>query len=122
MGRDGQNYKRRKNFPIRLLGLARRELSNLDAINRAEFLAAIDDFERYGPASGIPKVEKVEGNMYELKAQSRSHWLRGFYFHYFDGLYVITHIFAKKTNKAPDSSKALGLRRYQDFLRAQLEK
>ncbi|CNC52654.1 hypothetical protein B7R74_00210 [Yersinia pseudotuberculosis] len=121
MGRDDQNHKRRKNFPIRLLGSARKELSDLDAINRAEFLVAIDVFELHGPGSGVPNVEKIGGDMYELKTHSRSHWLRGFYFHYVDGLYIITHIFAKKTNKAPDSSKALGLRRYKDFLRFQGE-
>lgn len=96
MGRDDQNHKRRKNFPIRLLGSARKELSDLDAINRAEFLVAIDVFELHGPGSGVPNVEKIGGDMYELKTHSRSHWLRGFYFHYVDGLYIVTHILPRK--------------------------
>lgn len=56
--------------------------------------------------------------MYETKTHSQSHWLRGFYFHFHKGLWVITHIFAKKTNKTPKTNIELGLARYQTFLAA----
>ena len=88
--------KKKKAYPVRLMDEARVELFDLDAVNRAEFISAIDDFEQFGPSHAMVDTEKIEGELYELKTQSPTHWLRGFYFHLQDGLYVITHIFAKK--------------------------
>ena len=88
----------------------------LSAIDRAEFIAAIDDFEELGPCSSLVNTEKVQGDMYEIKTHSQSHWLRGFYFHFHQGLWGITHIFAKKTNKTPKANIELGLARYKALL------
>lgn len=105
--------KRKVAYPVRLLDEARKELFAFDAANRAEFIAAIDDFEQYGPAHVMVDTEKIEGDLYELKTESPTHWLRGFYFHLQEGLYVITHIFAKKTNKTSKTNKETGLSRYK---------
>ena len=107
--------KPRKPFPVMLMDEARKELFAMDAEDRAAFISAIDDFELYGPGHRMVDTEKISGDLFELKAQSSSHWLRGFYFHYLDGLYVISHIFAKKTNKTPKSNRELGLARYMVF-------
>ncbi|ORM94901.1 type II toxin-antitoxin system RelE/ParE family toxin [Pantoea cypripedii] len=112
------NNKKKKAHPVKLMDEARAELFSLDAVNRAEFISAIDDFELYGPAHAMVDTEKIEGELYELKTQSPTHWLRGFYFHLQDGLYVITHIFAKKTNKTPKANKEIGLTRYKAFKEA----
>lgn len=101
-----------------LLAAAREELFDLNPIDRAEFIAAIDGFEEFGPQSSQVSREKIRGDMYEIKAHSQSHWLRGFYFHYHKALWVITHIFAKKTNKTPKANIELGLARYNAFLSA----
>lgn len=111
-----QAGKPRKLFPVMLMAEARRELFALDPENRATFISAIDDFETLGPAHNRVDTEKIEGDLFELKTQSSSHWLRGFYFHYQDGNYVISHIFAKKTNKTPKSDRELGLSRYRAFI------
>ena len=99
------------------LSSARTELFSLDAINRAEFIAAIDNFEEYGPLSHQVDVKKIQGDMYEIKTQTQNHWLRGFYFHFHEGLWVITHIFVKKTNKTPKANIAIGISRYKTFIR-----
>lgn len=109
--------RRRKNFPVMLLGAARAELFALDAIDRAEFIAALDDFEEYGPSSPRVDTKKIQGEMFEIKTQTPDHWLRGFYFHFHEGLWIITHIFAKKTNKAPKADIAIGIARYKEFIR-----
>lgn len=101
-----------------LLSAARKELFDLSPIDRAEFIAAIDDFEEFGPWSSLVSTEKIQGDMYEIRTLSESHWLRGFYFHFHQGLWIITHIFAKKTNKTPKANIDLGLARYKTFLSA----
>ena len=116
MVKNQTNKKRDKNLPVMLLSVARKELFDLSAIDRAEFIAAIDDFEELGPRSSLVNTEKVQGDMYEIKTHSQSHWLRGFYFHFHQGLWVITHIFAKKTNKTPKANIELGLARYKALL------
>lgn len=98
-----------------LMEEARKELFALEPENRAEFISAIDDFEEYGPSHPKVDTEKIEGELYELKTESSSHWLRGFYFHLSGGKYVITHLFAKKTNKTPKTNRELGLSRYKEF-------
>jgi Phage-related protein len=118
MVKNQTNNKRKKDFPVVLLHAAREELFGLSAIDRAEFIAAIDDFEEFGPHSLQVNTEKIQGNMYEIKTHSQSHWLRGFYFHFHKGLWLITHFFAKKTNKTPKANVELGLARYQTFLAA----
>lgn len=119
MTQGKENKKTAKCFPVMLLTAARKELFDLSPANRAEFIVAINTFEKHGPASGIPDVEKIQGDMYELKTQSPSHWLRGFYFHYFENRYIISHIFAKKTNATPQANKQKGLKRWQEFLAEQ---
>ncbi|KQN57822.1 type II toxin-antitoxin system RelE/ParE family toxin [Erwinia sp. Leaf53] len=116
MTQGKENKKTAKRYPVMLLAAARKELFDLNPANRAEFIAAIETFEKHGPASGIPDVEKIQGDMYELKTQSSSHWMRGFYFHYHESKYIITHIFAKKSNATPQANKHKGLKRWQDFI------
>ena len=116
MAKNKTNKKCDKNFPVMLLHAAREELFDLNAIDRAEFIAAIDEFEEFGPSSSQVDTKKIQGEMYEIKTHSQSHWLRGFYFHFHKGLWVITHIFAKKTNRTPKADIELGLARYKTFL------
>ncbi len=110
-----------KAYPVRLIDDARKELFALNAVNRAAFVSTLDDFEQYSPSHPMVDTEKIEGDLFELKTESSSHWLRGFYFHFKDGLYVVTHLFAKKTNKTPKANRELGTVRYKAFREAMKE-
>lgn len=47
------------------------------------------------------RVKKLTNDIYELRAYTNEHWLRGCYFQIKDNKYFITHGFNKKTNKTP---------------------
>lgn len=55
----------RKAYPVKLMDNARNELFALDAVNRAGFISAFDDFEQ--PRSAMADTEKIEGDLLELK-------------------------------------------------------
>lgn len=80
--------------------------SYLDSLNEkdlAKFLAVIQRIEVSGIQDSIRKerVKRLEKDLYEIRAQTNEHWLRGCYFQLRGNQYYITHGFSKKSNQTP---------------------
>lgn len=78
-------------------------LHSLSTKDEAKFRAVIDRVENTDLIDSIRKerVKKLTGDIYELRARTDEHWLRGCYFKIRGNEYYITHGFNKKTNKTP---------------------
>lgn len=76
-------------------------LNSLNIKDEAKFRSLIDRVEKTDLRDSIRKkrVKKLENDIYELRAQTDEHWLRGCYFQIRGTHYYITHGFNKKTNK-----------------------
>lgn len=79
-------------------------LNSLNIKEEAKFRALIDRVEKTDLRDSIRKerVKKLGDNLYELRARTDEHWLRGCYFQIKGTCYYITHGFNKKTNKTPN--------------------
>jgi phage-related protein len=75
-------------------------LTSLSTKEEAKFRALIDPVENTDLQDSIRKerVKKLDDDIYELRAQTNDHWLRGCYFQIQGTEYYITHGFSKKTN------------------------
>ena len=82
-------------------------LDAIDSKARAKLLARIKEIETHGldVATRLLWVKKLEKNLYEIRVDSAGNQYRSLYFHAQDDLYVITHGFAKKTQKTPRREK-----------------
>lgn len=78
-------------------------LNSLSKRDRAKILARIDRVQKIELTDSIRKeyVKKIDYNMYEIRARTDEHWLRGCYFQIKGSKYFITHGFNKKQNKTP---------------------
>lgn len=78
-------------------------LKTLSVKDEAKFRALIDRVENTELQNSIRKerVKKLTDDIYELRAQTDEHWLRGCYFQIKNTNYYITHGFSKKSNKTP---------------------
>lgn len=78
-------------------------LNSLSVKDEAKFRALIDRVENTDLEDSIRKerVKRLDDGLYELRARTDEHWLRGCYFQVKDTSYYITHGFSKKTNKTP---------------------
>lgn len=78
-------------------------LNSLSTKEEARFRALIDRVENTDLQDSIRKerVKKLNDDIYELRAQTNDHWLRGCYFQIKGTEYYITHGFSKKTNTTP---------------------
>lgn len=78
-------------------------LDSLNKKDRSKILAKIEMVEKIELSVSIRKeyVKKLEDNIYEIRAQTDEHWLRGCYFQVKGTKYYITHGFTKKKNKTP---------------------
>ena len=78
-------------------------LNSLSTKEEAKFRALIDRVENTDLQDSIRKdrVKKLDDDIYELRAQTNDHWLRGCYFQIKGTEYYITHGFSKKTNTTP---------------------
>ena len=78
-------------------------LSALNIKEEAKIRALIERVENTELQDSIRKerVKKLTDDIYELRAQTDEHWMRGCYFQIKDKTYYITHGFSKKSNKTP---------------------
>ena len=78
-------------------------LKTLSVKDEAKFRALIDRVENTELQDSIRKerVKKLTDDIYELRAQTDEHWLRGCYFQIKNTNYYITHGFSKKSNETP---------------------
>lgn len=90
-------------------------LQSLGSKDEAKFRALIDRVESTELQDSIRKerVKELENNLYELRARTDEHWLRGCYFQVRGSHYYITHSFSKKTRKTPNKeiARALSIRK-----------
>lgn len=75
-------------------------LSKKDAARLAKIINRIQEF---GIEDSIRKerVKKLDDSIYEIRAMTNEHWMRGCYFQINQNQYYITHGFSKKTTKTP---------------------
>lgn len=89
-------------------------LESLTIKDRAKLHALISRVENSPLQDSIRKerVKRLDDNLYELRAQTNEHWLRGCYFQIEGNNYYITHGFNKKTRKTPRKEivKAINIR------------
>lgn len=78
-------------------------LNSLSNKDEAKFRALIDRVESTNLHESIRKerVKKLDDHIFELRARTDEHWLRGCYFQVRGANYYITHGFSKKTRKTP---------------------
>lgn len=78
-------------------------LDSLSKKDRAKILARIDLVQKIELVDSIRKeyVKKLDDTIYEIRARTDEHWLRGCYFHVEGTRFYITHGFNKKQNKTP---------------------
>ena len=78
-------------------------LSSLNIKEEAKIRALIERVENTELQDSIRKerVKKLTDDIYELRAQTDEHWMRGCYSQIKDKTYYITHVFSKKSNKTP---------------------
>lgn len=78
-------------------------LNSLSKKDAAKLLTMIERVEEFGLQDSIRKerVKRLDKNLYEIRALTNEHWLRGCYFQVKENTYYITHGFSKKSNKTP---------------------
>lgn len=78
-------------------------LDSLNDKDLAKLLAIIRRVESFGIQDSIRKerVKRLDKDLYEIRAETNEHWLRGCYFQIRETEYYITHGFSKKSNKTP---------------------
>lgn len=77
-----------------------RFIKQKDAARLAKIINRIQEF---GIEDSIRKerVKKFDDSIYEIRAMTNEHWMRGCYFQINQNQYYITHGFSKKTTKTP---------------------
>lgn len=93
-------------------------LESLSLKDEAKIRALIDRIENNKLQDSIRKdrVKKLNDTIYEIRAQTDEHWLRGCYFQIKGTHYYITHGFNKNTNKTPSKEISRAEKIRQDFL------
>ncbi|MDE1549499.1 type II toxin-antitoxin system RelE/ParE family toxin [Jeotgalibaca caeni] len=90
-------------------------LNSLSLKDEAKFRALIERVEKTDLVDSIRKerVKKLDDDLYELRASTDEHWMRGCYFQVKGSSFYITHGFSKKTKKTPikEIKRALAIRK-----------
>lgn len=91
-------------------------LDSLLPKEKAKLMALIERIEQYGfeVSQKMKWTKKLEDNLYEIRSEFGGNHSRGIYFHYQNGVFIITNGFRKKTNKTPqrEISKAKKMREH----------
>lgn len=95
-------------------------LNQLPSKDAAKLYATINNIEINGLeiAQRQKWVKKLEANLFEIRSRQASNIQRALYFHWENNHYIITHGFAKKSQRTPISEIRRGRRRRQEFERS----
>ena len=92
-------------------------LSSLDQVAYARCMAAIERLRLVNIRVGEPLAKKVQGDLWELRRESRGNTYRVFYFFFAGRKIVLLHAFQKKTQRIPRREIELAQRRLDRFVR-----
>lgn len=78
-------------------------LDSLLPKEKAKLMALIERIEQYGfeVSQKMKWTKKLEDNLYEIRSEFGGNHSRGIYFHYQNGVFIITNGFRKKLTKHP---------------------
>lgn len=90
-------------------------LESLDQRTQARFLWSIDQLRVRNVMAREPLVRHVEGDLWELREESRTNIYRLIYFFYTGRRIVLLHGFQKKTQRTPRPELETARRRHEAF-------
>lgn len=91
-------------------------LDSLDSKTRARFRWSLEQLRLRNIQAREPLVRHVEGDLWELREESRSNIYRIIYFFFTGRRIVLLHGFQKKTQRMPARELEVARRRHADFL------
>lgn len=91
-------------------------LDDLDDRTRARFRWSMEQLRVRNIQAREPLVRHLEGDLWELREESRTNIYRVTYFFFTGRRIVFLHGFQKKTQRTPANELAIARRRYDDFL------
>ena len=94
-------------------------LESLDARTRARFVWSIEQLRVRNVTAREPLARHLEGDLWELREESRTNTYRVVYFFFTGRRIVLLHGFQKKTQRTPRGELETARRRYSAFLDAQ---
>ena len=97
-------------------------IASFDEKIQAKLLRGITLLENNGPELRLPHSAKLDDKIYELRVQEGGNNFRVLYFFYFGKRIVMTHGFAKKTQKTPPRELERAKRCRMDFLEREAER
>lgn len=89
-------------------------LLSLDPKKRGKALQMIQILSEFGPNLPFPYSSQVEGKIRELRAHYGRTLYRILYYCDFEGVFVLLHIFEKRTNKIPEKELNIARDRMKD--------
>ena len=91
-------------------------LDSLDTKTRARFRWSMEQVRMRNVQAREPLVRHLEGDLWELREESRTNIYRIIYFFFTGRRIVFLHGFQKKTQRTPRRELEMARRRYQEFL------
>ena len=79
-----------------------------------EIIHVFDLLHRFGLSLGKPYVEKVQGNIWELRIKHSSDYYRILYFAYSGKKFILLHGIKKKTDKLRNTDIEIAIKRMKD--------
>ena len=90
-------------------------LDSLDLKTRARFRWSMEQLRVRNVQAREPLVRHLEGDLWELREESRTNIFRAVYFFY-AGRRIVLHGFQKKSQRTPPQELSIARRRYHRFL------
>ncbi len=97
-------------------------LGTLDSKTRARFRWSMEQLRVRNVQARAPLVKHLDGDLWELREESKTNIYRVIYFFYTGRRIVFLHGFQKKTQKTPTREIEMAHRRHLDFLEREDEK
>ncbi|MFN8525734.1 MAG: type II toxin-antitoxin system RelE/ParE family toxin [Chloroflexota bacterium] len=91
-------------------------LADLDAKTRSRFRWSMEQLRIRNVSARAPLVRHVEGELWELREESRTNIYRVVYFFFTGRRIVMLHGFQKKTQQLPRQELEIARARYRTFL------
>lgn len=97
-------------------------LSDLDAKTRARFRWSMEQLRVRNIQAREPLVRHLEGDLWELREESRTNIYRVIYFFFSGRRIVFLHGFQKKSQRTSPRELAVARQRYQNFMQREMER
>jgi phage-related protein len=91
-------------------------IDSLDSKSKAKVAKTLDLLEEFGVELGMPYVEHIEKQLWELRVRYGRNRYRVIYFLYDGRTFVLLHGFAKKTATVPRADLEIAETRRNDYL------